>query len=517
MIVKKFEQPNFRANRPEQTVNMVTSKKIASPDGFRTVGRGAGSDEESPRRKTRTGPAQATNAAVKKLDILKRTSVPAGAIGAGCTPSEPVARHAVKMPSIGPHLSEQTKEQVLSGEPGAQLGPMKIPDEELYRHFEHKSRLLGKVELPEEVADLVDAIIVAGYSYHIRSTDRAAHVKRLEEQLDEKQKQINYLLNENVALSNSASVVAARRSATSYAGVVARTTPGEMVQRERRASNEETEVRITSADREMNGYEIEKIIKNNINPKDNDLGIKQVTVDRARNTVRIRVSNSRAAEETTNAINTIDKLEARAIEKSNPRVKLLDVPMEYSREDVQRMIFDKNSYIRNHYEEDYEKYANSFLVIGMTQPSLNKLRAFFCVLPAELREKMLDHGRINLIWSSHRWIDTVPIKQCAYCWKFGHTAAKCRNRSQPKCENCGEEDHPLDQPCPKNCLRCVNCADHNGRVVAARRFGASRQPEHMHVRSTTHKSTDKNCESYRVYKQTQIKNTKYITPIYINE
>lgn len=62
--------------------------------------------------------------------------------------------------------------------------------------------------------------------------------------------------------------------------------------------------------------------------------------------------------------------------------------------------------------------------------------------------------KLYIGWKSCSFKDSVNVKQCYKCWKFGHLAKDCR-KELPICQTCAGE-HKVDK-CQSNEVCCTNC------------------------------------------------------------
>lgn len=60
--------------------------------------------------------------------------------------------------------------------------------------------------------------------------------------------------------------------------------------------------------------------------------------------------------------------------------------------------------------------------------------------------------RISIGWKTYYYKDSLNIKQCFHCWKFGHIAKECK-KSTPTCQICAGEH----KQCESSNECCVNC------------------------------------------------------------
>lgn len=99
--------------------------------------------------------------------------------------------------------------------------------------------------------------------------------------------------------------------------------------------------------------------------------------------------------------------------------------------------------------------------------------------------------KIHIGWRSHFYKDSLNVKQCYNCWRYGHIAKDCKKES-PTCQKCSGQH--TDKECQTDEECCVNCK-HAAEVLKIPNVNYK------------HKAYDRNnCETYkRVAEQVQEK------------
>lgn len=74
-------------------------------------------------------------------------------------------------------------------------------------------------------------------------------------------------------------------------------------------------------------------------------------------------------------------------------------------------------------------------------------------------KQLIKRGKINLKWSRYNVREFIKPIQCFNCYRYGHLAKYCKNKS--KCRNCCSEEHQTDD-CQED-THCLNCHQYNSR------------------------------------------------------
>ena len=106
-----------------------------------------------------------------------------------------------------------------------------------------------------------------------------------------------------------------------------------------------------------------------------------------------------------------------------------------------------------------QKAIISFRVLSY-RPDSNSFMARICVRTKQIKESLLDHGRLYLGNRAHRTIYVnidKEVRRCLKCQKYGHTKKFCRVINEV-CGRCGAGHESI------SCLtgtdnRCVNCSE----------------------------------------------------------
>lgn len=139
-------------------------------------------------------------------------------------------------------------------------------------------------------------------------------------------------------------------------------------------------------------------------------------------------------------------LEVKHFDKLSPRLLIRDVPADLDREQFVRGLIKQNA---NEFPESDIK------LVYMFPPKDRKTTSVVIEVPPDLRNRLLERGRVYVGWTSCRIGDYVRITQCYKCLGFGHIARFCKaphdtcgyctgahetrscsKRETPKCFNC---------------------------------------------------------------------------------
>lgn len=196
--------------------------------------------------------------------------------------------------------------------------------------------------------------------------------------------------------------------------------------------------------------------------KPNEVGIKIDRVIRGRNK-SVRIVAGR--DELDKLRPMLDNLgmDVKRVDKLNPRLTIRDIPPNTDRS---RLIGDLIKQNLDGVSEDDVR-----LIYWAPAKGHRASGAVIEVSP-DVRNRLLNQGRIYLGWSSCRVADHLRILQCFKCLGFGHIANNCQAASDV-CGYCGEGHE--SRPCPKTgVLRCHNCerakmavANHSALDVSA--------------------------------------------------
>ena len=132
-----------------------------------------------------------------------------------------------------------------------------------------------------------------------------------------------------------------------------------------------------------------------------------------------------------------------------PKITLLGVGNDLTKEDLQQKLLNQNSTIKESMNEE-----ETFEVIFISR----KGNAVLKVSP-NIRKIILNKGSLYANMKSYRAIDRFFYKTCFNCHGFGHYAKDCP-KDVAICEHCGEEGHGVrdcEKKNDKSLACCVNC------------------------------------------------------------
>lgn len=224
--------------------------------------------------------------------------------------------------------------------------------------------------------------------------------------------------------------------------------------------------------------ELEKVIKTNINPKED--GIRVIRMSSVRNggfAVEVQASLGKVL---------MGKCSHVRNPKKTPRIIIYDIPRDYDQEQLKVDIYQQN--LKDLGIED-EIFRDSFQLLFKTGPWNDESCHWVCSVKPPLFSTFVGNRRIYLGWLSYKLKEYIAVTRCYRCQKYGHLSKDCQALEEV-CGHCAGLGHDYsgcadrDKPAV-----CVNCQ--KGRML------------HNHDINST------KCESYLAEKKRQIQQTDY--------
>ncbi|XP_056646411.1 uncharacterized protein LOC130451426 [Diorhabda sublineata] len=171
-------------------------------------------------------------------------------------------------------------------------------------------------------------------------------------------------------------------------------------------------------------------------------------------------------------------------EKKNPRIIVFNVdPKELEDEDslIEKIILQ--NLINTELEERELKIVHK---IKTYRGNMNVILQ----MDVHTYECIENRKKLHIGWKSCFFNDSLNVKQCYNCWKFGHLAKECKKET-PTCQICAGEHKATE--CNSRDICCANCK-YAAEILKI-----------PHIDSK-HKAYEKTCEAYkRVVEQLQEK------------
>lgn len=161
--------------------------------------------------------------------------------------------------------------------------------------------------------------------------------------------------------------------------------------------------------------------------------------------------------------------------KRNPRIILFNIhqrELEDEENLIERMVLQNS--ITTQANEREIKIVHSFKNRkGMFNVIMQiDMKSYECIGSKEI---------LHIGWRSYFFKESLNVKQCFNCWKFGHLAKDCKKET-PTCQNCAGEHKEKD--CKSTIICCANCK-YAVEVLKITNINCN------------HKAYDKNCEAYK--------------------
>lgn len=139
----------------------------------------------------------------------------------------------------------------------------------------------------------------------------------------------------------------------------------------------------------------------------------------------------------------------------NPSIMIYDVEKEYKIEEMKEEFIDKNFDVLEKSEIEILKdnviFAHSF------KTKDEKKVNWVVQIPGRFYERLLDRGRVYIMWRSYRIKEFINVIRCYKCQGYGHIAATCKEEEQ-LCGVCGKKGHVKSNCVNKESPKCVNCS-----------------------------------------------------------
>ncbi|KAF8784389.1 hypothetical protein HNY73_010070 [Argiope bruennichi] len=203
--------------------------------------------------------------------------------------------------------------------------------------------------------------------------------------------------------------------------------------------------------------DVQKMLKEVINPREKKIGIKNVRAI-ANNKVIVQCCSSADRDKLKNELKTNGLLQSAEPKGKNPALLVKNVPTEIDNNEIANIIFDQNPDIFADGESSKD------INLKFTLKKFPNNRHVVCELPPNLHQKCLSSGYLHFEWSICRVENFVIINRCFKCLGYNHKAVDCRN--SVACFKCAEEHK--SEHCENTASQvCVNCIRYNKKIKDA--------------------------------------------------
>ena len=239
---------------------------------------------------------------------------------------------------------------------------------------------------------------------------------------------------------------------------------------------------------EHSSEDIKKIIKLQINPVENKLGVINM-----KNIGNSKVLVQCPSESDLKVLQTeiqdkSPQLKATPFKRKNPTIIIKNVPNEIKDDEILDVILNQNPDIIVGTE-----WKNSR--IRFTLRKFQNTRHLIVEMHPDIRKSILVQSRLKIAWSMCVVEDFIVINRCFKCLGYNHRAGDCTNRLA--CYFCSHEHESKNCP-QKNVKVCINCVRRNQKIK-----------DEGKKLNTRHSPFSENCSCHNFIRSQNISRTNY--------
>lgn len=183
--------------------------------------------------------------------------------------------------------------------------------------------------------------------------------------------------------------------------------------------------------------------------------------------------------------NDLNDIDCKELTKKKPTMIFKGIFNDYIKEDFTDDILDKNEDIKI-VTQKTEKNS-IFNIKAIIKNKYSDTANYIVEVDSTTRKILLNKEKINIGYQRVTVDDAIPVVQCYFCLRYGHTSRNCNQKEKnnlPSCSHCGSAHLYKDCPARTNQSRCANCTFQNDRFQL--------------TFPTNHNATDKtNCMYYK--------------------
>lgn len=158
-----------------------------------------------------------------------------------------------------------------------------------------------------------------------------------------------------------------------------------------------------------------------------------------------------------------EDINAEETKKRKPIMIVKRLQSDLSEDEIVLGIIQQNEGLQNCRKDDFKLIKEIKLKkFEQQKTSQQDISNYLLQTSGAIRKILVNIGKINIKYQRVPIDDLSPLTQCYHCLKYGHTALRCLNRTQPPtCPHCAQ-DHTLAKCTEKNNKPiCYNCSSNN--------------------------------------------------------
>lgn len=205
--------------------------------------------------------------------------------------------------------------------------------------------------------------------------------------------------------------------------------------------------------------DIKKIIKTEIDPRKNKIGVKQIR-NIGRDKVLIKCVSVEDRSKLFSAVEKDSEILTPSLPKRrNPCILIKNIPNEVKNEELLNVLAEQNPDIVS--SEDAWKESR----VRFTLKKFSYGRSVVIEVNPAVRKKMLNCHCIKVMWDVCKIEDFVVLNRCFSCLGYNHRASECRNSLS--CYHCSNSHKSSECNKKDNTPVCVNCIRYNKKIENA--------------------------------------------------
>lgn len=285
------------------------------------------------------------------------------------------------------------------------------------------------------------------------------------------------LINARLTITSTTDIM---ETARTYADVLKQSSHTNSKSARQHKSNEPFTVLVKCKTSNGDSVKTTSELKRKINPA--KLGVNVSRIKQISNGgVAITVCDNSSAVKLTEAICAHDVFEAKQAKKTDPYIRVLNVPADISNEDIIAAISESTT-------------AENCKLAFQNRIKNTDLRNVAIQLSPDIWDSSLRKKYVCVAWQRLRVIDFIPVRRCYKCQTYGHVAAKCKETRQicPWCSRFHGVNECLSTLEYGQCINCIRSnANYNTRF------------------DVNHAANSNQCSVFKYHRLKKINSTNY--------